>query len=98
MVRTRKRKSKPYVRYSTVNKAKNKCNKMSGNGSSDICIVGQHKLLVTRGKNGYDKNGKPVNSATLIRTDGTLGATYRDTTSIAKTLIGALRKNGISVK
>lgn len=76
MARTRKRKSKPYVRYSTVNKAKNKCNKMSGNGSSDVCIVGRHKLLVTRSKNGYDKNGKPVNSATLIRTDGTPGATY----------------------
>lgn len=98
MAKRQQRKRKPYVRYSTVNKAKNKCNHMSGNGSSNICIVGEHKLLVTRGKQGYDKNGKPVNSATLIRTDGTLGATYRDSTSIAKTLIGALRKNGISVK
>ena len=69
----------------------------SNPGQSKVFRIGKHKVLVTRSAK-LDRYGNPVHTATYIRKDGSLGASYRSNGSATLTVSRALKKMGIDTK
>lgn len=91
----RKTKRKPFVHYSTIWKSVG--GGFSNPGESKVCKVGKHKVLVSRADR-LDYYGNPVHTATVIRKDGSMGATCRSNGSATFTVEKALQRSGIDVK
>lgn len=86
---------KPYVHYSTV------WNSVGGGfsnpGEARVCKVGKHKVLVTRSKK-LDRYGNPIHTATVIKSNGEVGESYRSSGSATMVVSRALERNGIRTK
>lgn len=85
----------PHVKYSTIWKAVG--GGFSNPGESKVCKVGNHKVLVSRAEK-LDRYGNPIHTATVIKKDGSLGASHKSTGSATMVVSQALWKNGIETK
>ena len=89
------KKRKPYVHFSTLWKSVG--GGFSNPGESKIVRVGKHKMCVSRaGK--LDRYGNPVHTATLIKADGSFGASYKSNGPAYLVASIALKRNGIDTK
>lgn len=91
----RQSKKRPYVWKSTIWKSVG--GGFSNSGESKVCRVGKHKVLLTRSER-LNYYGNPIHTATLIKSDGSLGASYRGTGSATLVVSEMLKKNGIDTK
>jgi hypothetical protein len=89
------KKQKPYVRRSTIWKAV--AGEFSNPGQGKLCRIGRHKVLVTRSER-LNKYGNPVHTATVVKPDGSFGASHRSAGSATLIVSRALEKNGVATK
>lgn len=94
-ISTKSKKSAPFVRYNTIWKSVG--GGFSNPGESKVCRVGKYKVLVSRADR-LNKYGNPVHTATLINSDGSVGASYRSDGSATLVVSRALERNGIGTK
>ena len=88
------KKSAPFVRYNTIWKSVG--GRFSNPGESKICRVGKYKVLVSRADR-LNKYGNPIHTATLINSDGSVGASYISD-GAALVVSRAHERNGIGTK
>lgn len=69
----------------------------SNPGQSKVFRIGKHKVLVTRSEK-LNRNGNPIHTATYIRRDGSIGASYRSDGSASLVVSKVLKKHGIDTK
>ena len=89
------KKKKPFVYQDTIWKAVG--GGFSNPGETRIENVGKHKVLITR-SDRLDRYGNPVHTATLIKSDGSMGISSRSNGNATLVVADMLKKNGIDVR
>lgn len=91
----RSKKPKQFVQYETIWKSVG--GGLSNPGETKICRVGKHKVFAQR-EERLDRYGNPVYNVTVIKGNGTTGATVRSNGSLTQVVSQALKKEGVETK
>lgn len=86
---------KPFIYRSTI------WNSVGGGfsnpGESRLCKVGAYTVLVSRSER-LNKYGNPVHTATVVKKDGSMGASYRSDGSLTGIVSKVLEKSGVETR